>query len=300
MLEAIATDVADNYSENYQPNLVLDDVVKSLPPTSSVEGLLFWRYADEPTATPQPLGTGAVGQEFATPLDIADGREIEVFLVAKTANGEQSAVNPLNGEVTRFSPNKELGTPDFSQVGASANLQINFTAVGYSVARFRRIQYATNDTFTTGLVEKDEGSLNQVLPPTFNITRASGSGTLDVFVRIKHSTSSLNFTDGNWSPTRQATFADSGGGGGSAPGDPPTNLTHFTSGAMVYFNWIPGTGTNTLYRRFNQGDATVVASDSGNGEDDLSLLGTGLYTYYVENADGATEPREFFYNGLES
>lgn len=292
MLEAIASDVVDNYGNGYQLNLVLDDAVKNNT-APAVEALLFWRYADEVTAAPKPLGVATVGQSFTFPIEFADGRQVEIFAVGKTASGEQAAVNPLNGETYRFTPNRETGTPNFSQDGIAQNLQVNFIATGFSAAKFRKIQYATDSGFTTGLVEKTEGNLNSTLSANFNITRPSGSGTLAVYVRIAHSTNNQTF--GEWSETRQATFADSGGSGGSSGGAPPLGLDYYLDGNTANIFWTDGAGTNKLYRNINGGGFTDVGSYSGSTTDTLSEF--GYYRYYVANDDGATNEISFYYYG---
>lgn len=289
MLQSIASDAADTYGAT-QPNLVLDDADKSAV-SSAVEADIFWRWADEPTVQPQPLGTATIGIPFNVPFEITDGREVELFAVARSATGEQATTNPLNGTTYRYSPNAETLTPDFSQDGASANLQINFIATGFFAAKFRRIQYATNSGFTTGLVEKIEGSNTAELSPNFFISRPSGTGTLLVYVRISHSTSATNF-DGDWSPTRTATFADSGGSGGSSAGDPPSDLTYFRDGVNVELSWTAGTGTNTVYRN---GDS--IGTGTGSFSDTLDL--EQRYTYVVTNADGSSNSVSFFYYAYE-
>ena len=285
MLQSIASDAADLYGST-QINLVLDDADKSVV-SNAVEADIFWRWADEPNVQPQLLGLATIGEPLNVPFEITDGREVELFAVARTATGEQATTNPLNGVTLRYSPNAEALTPDFSQDGASQNLRIDFIATGFYLAKFRRIQYATNSGFTTGLVEKIEGSNVAELSPNFFISRPSGASTLLVYVRITHSTSAINF-DGEWSPTRTATFADSGGSGGSSAGTPPSNLTYFRDGANVELTWDVGSGTNTVYRN---GDS--IGTGSGSLSDTLTI--EQRYTYVVTNADGSSNSQSFFY-----
>lgn len=292
MLESIVSDVADNYGNNFQINAVLDDTVKNSP-TAPVDAFVFWRYADEPTAEPQPLGVATIGTEFVIPIDIEDGRDIELFAVAKTANGEQSAVNPLDGLTYKFSPNRETGTPDFSQVGSAQNLRIDFTATGYTVAKFRKIQWDTVNTFDSVDIAdrtKIEGDVNTTLPNAFFISRDSGGSTLDVYVRIAHSTNNQRF--GAWSATKTATFANSGGTGGSGAGDPPSNLNYFLSGNQVNLYWTDGTGTNSIYRN---GDLLDTASSNYTD----TLTEQGWYGYVISNDDGSSNSIYFYYSGYE-
>jgi len=96
-------------AEDQGRNLVLDDVFRAsggggvfIAPS---EALLFWRWADEPTETPVFLGTATMGRTFSIPFDFQGGREIELFAIPKTAQGEQGGSVALNGETIRFTPN---------------------------------------------------------------------------------------------------------------------------------------------------------------------------------------------------
>jgi hypothetical protein len=290
MLETVASDVVDSYGNDYQINLVLDDRVKSNP-ASAVQGLLFWRYADEPGSEFQPMGAATIGTEFTFPFEFPDGREIELSVVARTATGEQSAVDPRNGVFYRFTPNRESGTASFSQDGAALNLLINFIATGYSVAKFRKIQWDTVNTFdSVNLTEKIEGSLTGTLSANFNITRPGpAAAVLAVYVRIAHSTNSSSF--GSWSATRSATFADNTNSGGSSGGTPPSGLNYYLSGGTVYLSWTDGAGTNDLYRNGVLHEAAVSGSTTD------TLTDPGYYSYTVQNADGSSNEISFYYSG---
>jgi hypothetical protein len=146
MLEAITSDVTDNYGNGFQTNLVLDDVVKNNP-TEATEAVIGWRHADEPTAIPQPLAKATIGVVGSTPFDFSDGREIELFVIAKTATGEQSAVNFLDGLTQRFLPNLETNTPALAlTVGFSVtNVLAKLTVTGFTTkALHRRIKVSEN------------------------------------------------------------------------------------------------------------------------------------------------------------
>jgi hypothetical protein len=85
-------------------NIVLnDDVVAER--TESIEADVFWRFEDEPTATPERLGSAAAGKSLSVPFDMSHGRAIRLFLVSKTAEGNFSAQNVLEAVQTVFDPN---------------------------------------------------------------------------------------------------------------------------------------------------------------------------------------------------
>lgn len=271
-------------------SLIIDD---DFTPTT-VEPALIEVYV-KPTneAEVQLVGKIPPGGTLKVPYNPALDDALDIRAISKGEN-KLSDVFDLNQAFNvQYAPNRETGTPNFSQNGAAANLQINFLATGYSVAKFRKIQYATNSGFTTGLVEKIDGSLTQDLPPGFNITRPGpAASTLAVYVRIKHSTTNQNF-DGPWSETKTATFADSGGAGGSGAGNPPTGLSASLLGGGVYqLNWTAGSGTNSVYM-----NGALQGTGSGFWED--TLLTSGWYTFYVSNADGATNEVGFYYSGFE-
>lgn len=295
MLESIASDVVDNYGNNFQTNLVLNDVVKN--PVSAVEGLLFWRYADEPNAEFKPMGTATVGLNFIFPFEFPDGREIELSVVAKTANGEQSAVNPLNGKFFRFAPNRETGTPDFSQDGLSQNARLDFKATGFTVAKFLKIQIADDPSFTTNVENLPIiGNSNEIISPMFFILRTGDlTGTKTIWVRIAYSTNSLNF--GDWSVGKEFIFADSGGSGGSSGGNPPSHLwgSVLGSSGTLYWQNNGGSSSNIIYNNGEYIDSVFSSTDFY-----PITLQLGWNSFVVSNDDGSTNTWVYYHYGYES
>lgn len=254
MIEIIASDVADNYGNNYQANLVLDDVVRDNP-TTSVEGLVFWRYADEPDAEPQLLGAATVGVNFNIPFDFSDGREIELFAVAKTATGEQSAVNPLNGETERFLPNLETNVPGIAQTpGTTAtNTSANVTVSNFTFrALHRRISVSPNSDMsgatTTFQSAVDFGGN---LPNTIDITKAASAGSEHRYVTVEHSSN-----DSEWgavSNVLDLIFADSGGSGGGG-GQTRAIITSalWSAPSDVDLDWSAASGSGNYTIQFRR------------------------------------------------
>lgn len=83
-------------------NLVLDGepVVDT---TESVIGDIYWRWEDEPSMVPEFLATGVAGHDVVVPFDLK-GREIRLFLVSKTADGDASVRDIKEAEQTVFTP----------------------------------------------------------------------------------------------------------------------------------------------------------------------------------------------------
>lgn len=218
MLEAITSDVTDNYGNGFQTNLVLDDVVKNNP-TEATEAVIGWRHADEPTAIPQPLAKATIGVVGSTPFDFSDGREIELFVIAKTATGEQSAVNFLDGLTQRFLPNLETNTPalaltvGFTVTNVLARLTVsNFT----TKALHRRIKVSENsDMSGATATEQHASDYNGLLPDTIDITKPSSGGAEHRYVTVEHSSNDIDW--GTASDIFDILFADSGGSGGGSP-----------------------------------------------------------------------------------
>lgn len=243
-------------------------------------------------ANPIFLGTVKPGETLAYPYPFDINDQIDIRAVAVNDKGLKDVFGLSNAVSTIYVTNKETGTADFSQDGTAANLQINFLATGYTVAKFRRIQYATNSGFTTGLVEYIQGNASSVLPSAFSITRASGSGTLAVYVRIAHSTNSNNF--GAWSATKTATFANSGGTGGSSGSAPPSDLYGSVTLDTVQLYWTNNGGGSSNVITNNGSTIATVSSGTATYAANLDY---GFNSFVVSNNDGSTNSWDYYYYG---
>ena len=85
-------------------NLVLDDRVVT-EYSDAVEGLIFWRWEDEPTTFPQFLGVCAEGTFLELPFTVTESRQVRFFLVSRDADGNVTETDP------RRSPSQYLWTP---------------------------------------------------------------------------------------------------------------------------------------------------------------------------------------------
>jgi hypothetical protein len=261
-------------------------------PAPTVYNEIWGKSATE--ANPVLLGTAAPGEILKYPYNPAVDGALDLFAIAKTEQGLADVFGLQSAVSTVYTTNRENGTPDFSQDGAALNLQIDFVATGYSVAKFRKVQWDTVNTFDSVDIAdrtKIEGNLNQALSPNFNITRPGPEpASLAVFVRIAHSTTNQSF--GAWSAIKGATFADNGGSGGSGGGTPPMDLNYSQVSNMIYLNWTDGSGTNAVYR-----NGVFVSSASGFFNDALST--PGYYEYFIQNADGSSNTISIYYSGYE-
>ncbi|HEY8562788.1 MAG TPA: hypothetical protein VIL74_20590 [Pyrinomonadaceae bacterium] len=78
-------------------NLVLNDAVVT-EYEESVEGIVFWRWEDEPASLPQFLGTASAGSSLDVPFTISGQRQIRLFLISRTADGDQTETDPRRSE----------------------------------------------------------------------------------------------------------------------------------------------------------------------------------------------------------
>jgi hypothetical protein len=83
-----------------EPNLPLSLVLRGVPPpatpSESVIAKIFWRWDDDPTMEPVPLGEVAAGKTLAVPFNLG-ARSVRLFLVGQTAKGTLSALRPEDG-----------------------------------------------------------------------------------------------------------------------------------------------------------------------------------------------------------
>ena len=253
MLEFIASDVADQYGNGYHINLVLDDLVRTIV-VPSVEGILFWRWADEPTATPQLLGTATVGKPFVIPFDFQSGREIELFAIAKAATGELSAVDPLNGETIRFLPNLAPDAPNLALAAAATNLLALVNVTLYStVARFRRIKVSPNSDMSDPTISIQDANIypNGLLPEQLSLSKTSEASAVHRYLTVEHSSNETVW--GTASDILDILYADSGGGGGGGGTETAPTITSAVWDTVdtVDLEWseASGTGNYTIQSR---------------------------------------------------
>lgn len=253
MIELLASDVYDSYATN----IVLDDAVRDNT-TDPVEASVFWRYKDEPTAEPKFLGTATIGVPFSAPFNFDEGREIELFAVAKTASGVQAAINSLNGETQEFLPNLETLTP---VIALTPGITVTNVLAKVTVTEFtnkslhRKIAVSVNsDMSDATFTYQAAADFNGQLPNEIDIPKGATSGVEHRYVTVQHSSNDEIF--GTASNILDITFADSGGSGGGG-GDVRAIITSaaWTVPSDVDIDWsaASGSGNYTIqYRRREQ------------------------------------------------
>jgi hypothetical protein len=206
--------------ERENANLVLDDRLPPVTFAESVSGEIFWRFDDEPDADPQFLGAAVAGKSLQVPFDFSHGRAIKLFIISRTATGEQSALKSSEGVSTVFNPNTETAVPHIYQSGASGNDEVRVAVENYTDnAQYRKIQVSGSNTFAS-VVEDSQDTENESgdsLNPFIILTRDSNLTNPETkYVRVAHSSNGTVY--GAWSNALMITFADDGGGGGTSPG----------------------------------------------------------------------------------
>lgn len=189
--------------------------------TESFVGDIYWRFDDEPDAEPKYLGSAVAGSTFrTTALDVAKGRAIRLFLVSRSEDARFSVDALREAVQTVVEINTETATPEIGQLTAASNTQVTLGVYGFTqAAKYRKVQVANNNTFSSGLVESILQSADyagSVFPADLLITKPPSSGTETKYMRVAHSSNGTDYSP--WSNTLTVTFADSGGSGGSGGG----------------------------------------------------------------------------------
>jgi hypothetical protein len=82
-------------------NLVLDGVVEATH-EESTSALIYWRWEDDDTMEPQPLGSAVAGKDLTVDFDLK-GKAIRLFAVSKTTTGKLSVKDMKQAEQKVFS-----------------------------------------------------------------------------------------------------------------------------------------------------------------------------------------------------
>jgi hypothetical protein len=88
-------------------NLVIDKYVPTTFTPSTV-GEIYWRWEDEPTATPTLLTAQRQDTTVSETFDLG-GRAIRLFLVSRTRDGDRSVSDVRLAEQVVFTPDPTLG-----------------------------------------------------------------------------------------------------------------------------------------------------------------------------------------------
>lgn len=144
--------VAWNLTEGSTPfDLVIDAVGPTTTNVESVSVDWYFRYDDEPDAPLQFLGTGVLGNDFSTSVDLDSGRDVRTYGFPQTSYGQQRAAIQAGGVQYVFTTPDSR--PDAGTTGYIAGEAITVTDVmfvnlydsGGGVMKFRKAN-ATNNT----------------------------------------------------------------------------------------------------------------------------------------------------------
>jgi hypothetical protein len=86
----------------FSRNLMLDGTVR-LAETTSVAGIISWRWEDDPSMKPEPLGRVVAGHSLRVPFEFK-GRSVHLFLESETADGVRSTRRIEEAVQTVFTP----------------------------------------------------------------------------------------------------------------------------------------------------------------------------------------------------
>ncbi len=130
--------------------------------------------------------------------------------------------------------NTERGAAVIFQQGAATNTRITVAITNYTTgAKFRKVQIASNNNFTSNLVEfvhSAENEVGLILTNALTSERDTNLSSAETkFVRVAHSTNGVKF--GAWSNVLEIGYPNAGGAGGTG-GDtfPPSGGGEGTGG----------------------------------------------------------------------
>lgn len=180
---------------------------------------VWWRYADQPAAAAQRIGTFAPGQTVTYPTNPLVDRNIILSTVSISGRGLRSVRDLADAQETLLVFQRETEAPTVTLVGNTTHTLITLAIDGFTaLAIKRRVRIADDAGMTTGLMET-ETTLNpgETLPRVIYLNRTDGgAGTRIVYVRISHSSGGEYGAESTAAPF---TYADSGGAGGGTGGD---------------------------------------------------------------------------------
>lgn len=248
--------------------LILDDTT----PTDETEGVvadIYWRWSDESNMEPQPLGSVVAGYDLVLPFDL-QGREVTLYLVSRTFDGESSDTDLANAVTTTFSAPvpPTISTLTFVDGGSVGDNDIGI---------------------------EPNGGLGDI-----SVWRSIDDDDFAVIATIAFSSTDYTDTVGiNGTYAYKLTQADVSGesnirtvvatGIGTPTGSPPSDLSGTWDGGLlqVDLSWTnnSGTGNNIVERRINNYGswgqiASLSASATSYSDTDVFTLPTHQTYYY--------------------
>lgn len=244
--------------------------------TESVLGALYWRWDDDPTMSPQFLGTARTGETFRGSFPNPDERNVLLFLTGLTAEGGESQTDLTNAQRLVVIPSQ---TPVLEAL-----------------------------SFDSGDNENDLTIANNGGTGDINIYRSIDGEPFAIIDSVSPATTLYHdpvVLDGDYaykltqdgvvgeSNTRTVTVSGVGGPAGSPPSGLTASYDDPTDTATLNWTNNGGTGDNIIERSLNGGGFTVIDTVASGVAtyDDLAALPhpyfNRTYTYRVSNASVA-------------
>jgi len=242
--------------------------------TESVAAEVWWRFEDEPTMEPQLLGVQSAGFDLVVPFNL-EGREIRLFVVSRTATGEQSAREVREAVQTTFA---QPEPPTLANVEYVADASIELTIA------------PNGGTGTINIWRSFEGEAFAVIDTVaYNAvyyldTDCGIDGDYSYYLTQDDVTGVSN------------TLTDTVSGEGSPAGSPPSALDGTYDGVTdCDLSWTnnSGTGLNYIERRLNPSGSWVTIGSVSSGTNTYTDTTVAkrpfaqTYYYRVRNASVA-------------
>lgn len=225
-------------------------------------------YIKETTAAePRKVGTITPGGTLSVPYNPAESSDIEIFAIARSAQGSSDSFDLASAVKTTVNPNRESNKPIVYQIGAVTNLSATIGVSNYSpTAQHRKTEVAYDSGFSTGLktiITSAESMPGRILPDVMTLVRtieATHDTDLDLtktkYIRVSHSSNGEDF--GEVSDTLTLVYPAVGGGAGY---EPPTLTVSYDGETYVNLTWtddVGGSGDWTMELRAGLGSWSVI------------------------------------------
>lgn len=137
-----------NLAQGLVPSTILLNGVAQVDETQSVVGEVYWRFDDDDTMDPEPLGEAVAGHSLIVPFNL-DGRDIRLFLRSKSERGEpdRGAIKEAVQETFPFPSIRPPGTATYEAIASESLVAGNMVSfhLDSSILKVRKAD-ASDDT----------------------------------------------------------------------------------------------------------------------------------------------------------
>lgn len=168
--------------------------------TVSTVFYVYWRWDDEPDMKPEYLGTGVAGNSLRVPFELK-GRDIRLFLVSQTEDGQRSVANITEAEQVVFSaPARAFSGEEVIEAGESLNPFDLINIYNDSGAKAQKAD-AADPTKAAGAFVVEAASAGGGLAPGESVRLFFGGNIIETTGRTPGAVQYLSETPGGMTET---------------------------------------------------------------------------------------------------